>query len=376
MHRAWGTLVGLVGLGVALYTVPHRLCALGADAWYDGDADAQEAFARRVEGWLSDPTLERAFATGSSRFDNEWTFGTYQMAALGFGQVASEHVETKPLQRPRMERAIDALLSKSGQRFDSEAWGVGALASLGSDQGHVAYLGYTNLVLGLHRVLYPDSKYATLGDAITATLERRFSHSRSLMLETYPGETYPVDNSAAIASIALHAKAVHVEEPEIVHRWEAAVRRRYIDPGSGLLVQAAHRDGARDVARGSGTTLAAYFLSFMDSNLSLELHRAVQRSLSQDVLGFDVVREYPAGKSGRGDIDSGPLVFGLSVSATGFALAGCRIHQNQDCFERTLATATLFGAPVTRSGGHGYVSGGPLGDAILFAMQTAQKRPS
>ena len=47
----------------------------------------------------------------------------------------------------------------------------------------------------------------------------------------------------------------------------------------------------------------------------------MKRSLADSVLGFGAVYEYPVAyrKVGRGDIDSGPLVLGYAVSATGFS---------------------------------------------------------
>lgn len=376
MARGFGWLARVTGFVLGVATVPHRLCAVGAGDWFDGDLEKQEALAKAVDHWVSDGVVSKTFATGSARFDSEWIYGTYQMAALGFAQVALEHAETTERMRQRLERAIDRMLLPKSRAFDTDAWGRDALSVLELDEGHAAFLGYTNLVLSLHRELYPDSKYGALNDRITAALVQRLEHSTTYMVETYPGEVFPVDNAAGIGSLAVHARATRRDVPSIVARWSAAVRARYIHRPSGLLVQIVRPDGAPvDAPRGSGSALAAYFLSFADPELSRELHEAVERELAHDVLGFRFVSEYPRGvRQGRGDIDSGPLVFGLGVSATGFSLGGCRIHGDRECYARTLASADLFGAPVERSVGHTYVSGGPLGDAILFAMQTAQSR--
>ena len=376
--RLLGRILGLLGFCAGVLILPHRIAALGTAAWYEGSLGSQERLARRVARWIDDDSTARAFSTGSPRFDSEWRFGTYQMAALGFGQLALEHPEARDAQRGRMERAIDRMLSADGQRFDTEAWGRDALSTLDGTDAHAAYLGYTNLVLALHRSLWPDSRYAGTNDAITAALERRYAASEIRMLETYPGEIYPLDNAAAIASVALHARATRREVPPLVREWVDLTRRKYVHAETGLLYQAVSAGGApADAPRGSGTALGAYFLSFADAELSESLHRAVQKSLARDVLGFRAVREYPdlpGMASGHGDIDSGPLVFGFSVSATGFSIGGCRIHGDKDCYEDALATAWLFGAPIYHGAEMSYVSGGPLGDAILFAMQTAPRR--
>lgn len=90
-----------------------------------------------------------------------------------------------------------------------------------------------------------------------------------------------------------------------------------------------------------------------------------------NLAGFGAMREYPSGRSGNGDIDSGPVVLGASVSATGFALASSRLHGDRETFVGLYRTAHLFGLPVGDSAGFRYVSGGPLGNAILLAMLTA-----
>src|SRR6185312_16683909 len=164
MHGKWGRALGFVGFALGVFAVPERLCRLGTADWYEGHVDRQTALANRVARWVDEGQLGTAFSTGSPRFDSEWIFGTYQMAALGFGQVALEHPETEALQRRRMERAVDRMLSPLGQRFDAEAWGEAPLASLDAARGHVAYLGYTNLVLSFHRAYFPDSRYAELND--------------------------------------------------------------------------------------------------------------------------------------------------------------------------------------------------------------------
>ena len=105
--------------------------------------------------------------------------------------------------------------------------------------------------------------------------------------------------------------------------------------------------------------------------MSRSLYEALQRSCYDLVLGFGAMREYAPGVAGRGDIDSGPLVFGYGISATGFAIGSARVHGDHERFEALYATAHLFGAPVTLRGRISFLTGGPLGDAILLAMLTA-----
>lgn len=374
-RRRFGRLtLGLVLFVAGMALVPHRFCARGARAWYDGDPAAQERLARGVERHVTAAQGEDTFATGSAKYNGEWLLVTHMMAGLGFGQTALEHPEWRDRHVALMSLCIERMLSPEMRRFDQQAWGEDALETLAGEAGHAGYLGYFNLLLSFHRALDPGSKHADLNDRITAALARRIEQSRTLLLETYPGEVYPADNSTVVASIALHDRATGGDHGPLLARWVERLRRDYTEPRTGLLYQAVHAATGepRDAPRGSGTCVAQYFLSFMDPALSRDLDDAVAAHLYREVLGFGLVREYPTSVEGGGDIDSGPVVFGFGASATGFCLAGSRQHRHEDRFSRIYSTAYLLGAPLDHGDEHHFVSGGPLGDAILFAMLTAQ----
>lgn len=372
--------VGLLAIVAALAAVRFgsaTWCARDADAWFEGEQHEQLAMARTVARSLDGELDPARFETGSRRFDGEWLFGTYVMAALGLAQVSLEHPEHAHELRPQLARAIDGALSPAARDFDRDAWGADPIETLDGDAAHAAYLGYLGVALGLERALDRGAKHAALHDRIAAALARRLASAPGDLIETYPGEIYPVDNASVVATLALHARALGRDRPAVVERWLSACRERFVDPATGLLVQAMDADGRsrRDRPRASGTALGAYFLSFVDAELSDELGRALERSVGDTVLGFGVVREYPPGHAGLGDIDSGPLVFGYSISATGFSLASCRRRGDRECFRQRYATFHLFGAPLDRAGRFSFVSGGALGDAIVLAMLTAPRRP-
>jgi hypothetical protein len=354
---------------VVLRLVPRAVCARDAGALFDGDRMAQEQLAAGVAAWLSSDLSHAAFDTGSRRFDGEWLFGTHMMAVMGLGQVAHEHPETAAPNATAIDRAIDGMLSPEGGAFDREAWGEDALASLrsGNTSGHAAYLGYLGMALGMHRLVDPRSRWSALDDDVAAALARRLDASPTALLETYPREAYPVDNAAVIAAIALRDHTAREDtHARAIARALERLKSDHVDPATGLLTQS-----AGGPPRGSGTLLAVYFLAYADPAFSASLWRAAVRALEDSVLGFGVMREYRG--VGHGDIDSGPIVLGYGFSATGFALAGARVHGDRDRYAHLYATAYLFGAPIYAKGQRRFVTGGPLGDAILLAMLTAPR---
>ncbi|HJL14732.1 MAG TPA: hypothetical protein RMH99_03695 [Sandaracinaceae bacterium LLY-WYZ-13_1] len=344
-----------------------------AEALYDGELEAQRAMARGMDRWVEAELSRDDFGTGSTRFDGEWLFATRMMAALGYAQTALEHPSLRAAHAPRVAACVEALVSPTGRAFDAEAWGTDPLDDLGSTRDHAAYLGYLALAMALERALDPDTPHAALEQRVVDHLSTRYEASELGLLETYPGEVYPVDNTAAFGALAVHDRVTGQDHAALRARLLATLDRRYRDPRTGLLYQAVDPDDGAPVdrPRGSGTALAAYYLSFADRARSRALYDAIRERLGNRALGFATTREYPPGAWGLGDVDSGPVVLGQGVSATGFTLALARIHGDRETYVATYATASFFGGRVEADGTH-HALGGPVGDALLFALATAR----
>lgn len=371
--RFMGRVAVAVVLAVAgLRYVPSWWCGREAAGWYRGESADQVPLADGVSQWVTSDLSRADYSTGSSLFDGEWLFGTYLMAGLGLCQVAAEHPDLADRYRGAIDHCLDGILSDKVRAFDAERWRSDPLEDLDGPNHHAAYLGYMNLLLGVHRSLDPGSRFAEMNDRITESLVRRIDASPTGLLMTYPQETYPVDNVAVIASIGLHNRVTDAGRNAWLAAWRETFGDRCIDEASGLLIQAVDENGdAIDKPRGSGTSLSVYFLSFVDPAWSRRLYEAMREELAGHWVGFGAVREYRRGVVGFGDIDSGPVLFGWSFSATGFAIAGSRIHGDRQLYGRLFASAWLAGAPLDRGGVRTYVTGGPLGTCILLAMLTA-----
>jgi hypothetical protein len=358
--------------------VPSIVCARRAGAFLRGDVAAERSLARGARGFLDADPGALAFHTGSARFDGEWYLIVHMAAALGFGQTALDHPELREEHAPLALLAVHRLLLPRGRAHDEDAWREDPLATLAAlpgaaEHGHLAFLGYANLALSMHRRLDPSSAIAPLNDAVTGALARRFDASPTALLESYPDETYPADNAAAIASIALHDRATGEDHGRTVLRVLAAMRERYTDPVSGLLYQRVDSGTGepRDGARASGTAMATFVLGYAGPEAAAPWWPALARQWDT-VLGFGGVREYPPGAPGSGDVDSGPVILGLGVSATALGLASARRAGDDERFRSGFASAWLFGLPSEDDGALRFVAGGPLGDVLLFAVMTAR----
>lgn len=364
----------VLAAGLTMRFVPSRICRRDAPKYFAGDKRQVDMLLHGTGKQVERMTQTVQFRTGSKRFDGEWAMGTNLMTAIGSAQVAMQHPKSRDEALVILRLAMDRLADPNTRAYDGDAWNQDALRSLGEDErDHGAFLMYYAFALGMDRLADPDHADAQLFDQVIETLLRRAKKRPVMLLDSYPGETYPVDNAVFIGALGLHAKATGASYDPFLDKWEALARSQWIEPKTGLLYQAV--DGAngakRDVARGSGTAAAAYYLSFARPSLSRDLWNALRTHLYRELLGFGLVREFVG--SGRGDVDSGPVIFGLGVSATGFAIGAARAHGDERAFSTLYGSAHLMGLPVDGNEARNFVSGGPIGDAILFAMLTAPK---
>lgn len=360
---------------VALLTVavlPRTWCGRDAQRWYAGDPELQYALARELVAFEA---RETAAPTGD-RFAGEWALVTHQMVALGLAQLCLAHPEWRAELAPVARTAALRSFQPEMRDFGRDAWhGEDALDPevLAGPHGH-AYLAYSAIAVGMAQVVsdepLPPAVKADY-DALIAAYVRRLDASPTGLIETYPGEAYPTDVAAVAGSIAVHGRVSGQDHGATLARWAAAVRAHQLD-ASGLVIQRmdATTGKAHDAPRASGTGLAAYFAGFADRSIAIQLTDALVRQ-ERTFLGFGGIHEYGPGHTGFGDVDSGPVIFGVSVSATGFALAPFRAFGHPAEFERIYRTTGLFGLPTWEEDRFRYRTGGPIGNALLFALMTS-----
>ncbi|MGC4063283.1 MAG: hypothetical protein QM784_01245 [Polyangiaceae bacterium] len=352
--------------------VPAWYCGRDSKAWFDGEPSLQRALAEEQVRFELEDDCHRQ-RSSENRFAGEWALVTHQMTALGLAQLCLSHPDWSSRYAPVATRAAVKSFAKEMRDFGTRAWNEDALSSLSGSHGH-AYLAYSALAISMARLVdagFPVA-VARKHDALIAAYERRLLASPTGLIETYPGEAYPTDVAAVAAAIAVHGRATKADHGRVLVHWATQLRKVQIDPKSGLVIQ---RMGMRngkphDAPRGSGTGLAAYFAGFAD-RASLVLLSDALLSHRTSFLRFGAIREYANGYDGGGDVDSGPVLFGVSVAATGFALAPARALRRNGDFESLYRTAELFGFRVERDARTRFATGGPIGNALMLAFLTS-----
>jgi hypothetical protein len=218
-------------------------------------------------------------------------------------------------------------------------------------QHGVFYLGWINRLLG--GLLKLQSSQARSPQDIdrfkaqSAELAQAFQAHPNLTLDAYPGEAWSCDQTVALASLALHDDLFGSNYRSIIRRWVNHAQQ-HLDPKTGLIP---HKVDATTheiliPARGSSQVYLLPFLAELDHTFATQQYLQFRQQFVSPTLGLLPVREYPIGESGKSDVDSGPLIFGLGPTSTIVSIAPAKLYGDSSLFESTLAIVESLALPI------------------------------
>ncbi|RZT20646.1 hypothetical protein EV649_3796 [Kribbella sp. VKM Ac-2569] len=230
----------------------------------------------------------------------------------------------------------------------------------------VFYAGWTNWLRGgLIALGHSDAADRDTFTSESVEIATAFRTAETPFLAAYPGQAWPVDSVVAIASLRLYDALVAPRFGQIARNWVTTAKTK-LDPATGLLPHQAVPQVSG--ARGSSQAMIQRFLIDVDPAFARTQYEIFKDKF---VTGLGV-REYPKGTTGQGDVDSGPLVFGMSLSATVVAMGAARVHHDP-LGDRLARTGELVGLPFSGLKTKRYVFGAvPIGDAFLAWSTSAR----
>lgn len=200
--------------------------------------------------------------------------------------------------------------------------------------------------------------------AFRATCERLDAAFRSggPFLDTYHGQAWPADNAVGAAALRSCGTLLDARYTRTARAWLRAALR-HADPATGLLPH----DAGSPAPRGESVALMIRFVHEIDPAVAAAQYRGLERTFATRFAGLlPAVREYPRGVAGAGDIDSGPVVLGVSAPASVVGIAAARITGHHRAAADLRASPEVLGVPVQWRGRRSYAFGKlPIGDAFL-----------
>lgn len=225
------------------------------------------------------------------------------------------------------------------------------------------------LMLAARRMLGDDDRWTTEVHHRIDLMIARMEQSPVLCAESYPHECWLYCNTMALAAMALTDAVDGPQYRPFCQRWVQTAKEHLVDSDSGLLVSSFTPDGmVGDGPEGSSIWMSAHLLQLVDPDFATEQYRLARRALGVEVLGFAYAREWPVGGLAGADVDSGPIVPGLDVSAgsSGLALVGASAFGDLEYLTGLHATLDFAAFPIERDGGLRYAASNQVGDAVLL----------
>lgn len=301
--------------------------------------------------------IEAGADNEAQRLFPEGYFFSNVLYGLTWVQVGLTDREQAPEAARQARWALARLKSAAGTApFD---------ASLRPEYG-VFHAGWTNWLRG-GLIALQQSEADEVAEYTRSSVEiaTAFRISRSPYLQAYPGQAWPVDSTVAIASLSLYDKLVAPRFEPITTSWLANVRKQ-LDPATGLMPHQVQPSVTG--ARATSQSIIHRFLVEIDPAFARSQYELFREKFVTRV----GVREYPKGTGGKGDVDSGPLILGHSLSATVVTLGAARV-QHDPLEDRLGRLGDLLGVPVSGTKTKRYAFGAlPIGDAFLAWSATAR----
>ncbi|MFD3509148.1 hypothetical protein [Nocardia sp. NPDC058666] len=346
------TLACLVGAGRLLWPQP------GLDQ-QPGSTERQLAFVRDSLDEGSDTAAQELFPEGY----------VFSNVLYGLAWVQAAHTDS-------------ALRDKAVRE---SRW---ALARLESDEGRaifsprlqpaygVFWAGWTNWLRGAIVSLdRSNPEEVQRFSTHSSEIAQAFTAAETPFLQAYQGQAWPVDSTVAMASLRLHDKLFGAKYEPVIDRWLEQAKTR-LDPATGLLPhQVSPADGSMTTgARATSQTAIHRFLPEIDRAFAESQYALYREQFVAYPGGFGpALREYPKGVDGSGDVDSGPLIAGISLSATVVAQGAARVNGDRDLAAAIGSEGELLGLPLSLPGSKRYAFGlMPIGDAFVVWSSTAR----
>jgi len=311
-----------------------------------------------------------------SQFQGEWAIYSCSMYAASLANISRLYPETRETNMAYIDSLIRIVMSPEISQYDANRWGDSALLDLDSETSHLSYVSILAWMASEYRLAGGDERYDDLQSSLCEALNRRILNSPSMNLQTYPGELIYVPDML-VAIVALHKYALQHEGKyqSTVDAWIKRARERWCDKETGLLVSYLSCEGNQipdAPIKGSYSGLNCSYLTLIDEEFAREQYALLKKYFGKiGIVGG--IKEYNDKSPMLAfDIDSGPIVLGLSASGTAFGMGAVTYFNDSELRYGILRTAEIAGHTLYWDGKRHYALANLalVGEAVMLAMRT------
>ena len=240
------------------------------------------------------------------------------------------------------------------------------------------YKGWSNYLLGkLLEVQPQETQSKTEEDLFISNCKEiatALNNSNTPFLESYHKQAWPADMLLCIASLNIHDNIFANNYETEITKWLTAIKER-VDI-NGLIPHKVDAETGYSIedARGNSQSLILNFLFEIDADFTKQQFKKYDSLFKDGRFGLPGIRQYPSGIKGGGDIDSGPIIFGIGGAAS---IVGQRVYAQQNdwaTYEGLRNSIESFGFGLTINKKKRYIFGQlPMADAFICWSNAIEK---
>ena len=219
------------------------------------------------------------------------------------------------------------------------------------------YLSHLNLILGTYRVAGGDNRFDELRQAdIPEHLSDAILKEPDYTLESFGGgDKWPADQTPTLLSLYLYDK-VHGTSlsRKPIAGWLAFMKDKMTDPTLKVHESYFSSQPIQRRPRGCALSWSSLYMAQFAPNEARDLYMNYRKNYFRHWCGLGGFRyEWPPNENYGMNSDTGPILFGIGLAASGFAIGPTRLFGDRDAYKTVMRTGALIGCPLQSQGGAG-----------------------
>ncbi len=328
---------------------------------------------RHIELWTN-PAYKKIELAKMQSLNPEWDFMSRTYFVLSLANIGLRNKSYIEVSLKIIDTIIDnTLLIEKSKKFEHFLMKYGRHGGWKTQPPQSLFVdGEIALMLGARRLLKEKDQYRILLQKRVEKMMAQMRKSPILCAESYPDECWIFCNSVAIAAIKIHNELDKAGNEKFVAKWLKNIKNKLIDPKTGILISAFTLNGTPAPSgpgpEGTSIWMACKMLQIADPEFAESQYLKAKKVLGKSLFGFGYSREWPESSYGSMDIDSGPVipVLGLSASASGLAIIAASSFNDTEYLVKLLTSLNFMGFPKETNGQLIYDASNPVGDSVLL----------
>jgi hypothetical protein len=307
----------------------------------------------------------------------------FTFPAMAFGQLALVRSDGRGELLAAMAAMVDLAIPHVARRVGAPG---GRLERLPRFNRHATYLCQLDLALGLYRRAGGDDRYDALRIHLSDLVHDALVKRKGKPLDSFPEYSWPFDTVPCLVALRLDDRIRGSDRSDgAIEEHLAWIRDHGTDPDTGLPWSRVDGQATKgtELPRGCDLSLRLSLLAQVDPAGARTQYEAYRKRFWLERFLLAGFAEWPDGRERFADIDSGPILWGIGLAASGLGLAttkafGDTLRHTRLTLQLEQVRAWIAGLKELPEGAAtptlgdmipvspGYLTGFLYGDAVLF----------